>query len=96
VLIAKTEKCKIKKFTDFTVWLNACSTALHVYKKRYLRINAVAQPIDLDPAPPQNEPVSPVNDPIENEQLQAPNLDLDVILLFILVFVCIVACFLRV
>jgi hypothetical protein len=41
----------------------------------------------LIPAPPQNEPVSPVNDPIENEQLQAPNLDLDVILLFIFVFV---------
>jgi hypothetical protein len=57
-----------------------------------LQIKAVAQPIDLDSAPPQNEPVSPVNDPIENEQLQAPNLDLDVILLFILVFVCIVAC----
>ena len=94
MLIAKTEKCKIKKFTGFTVWLNACSTSLHVYKKRYLQINAVAQPIDLDSAPPQNEPVSPVNDPIENEQLQAPNLD--VILLFILVFVCIVACFLRV
>jgi hypothetical protein len=54
---------------------------------------AVAQPIDLDPAPPQNEPVSPVNDPIENEQLQAPNLDL--ILLFIFVFVCIVVCLLR-
>jgi hypothetical protein len=53
---------------------------------------AVAQPIDLDPAPPQNEPVSPVNDPIENEQLQAPNLDL--ILLFI--FVCNVVCLLRV
>ena len=29
--------------------------------------NAVAQPIDLDPAPPQNELVSPVNDPVENE-----------------------------
>jgi hypothetical protein len=94
VLIAKTEKCKIKIFTDFTVWLNVCSTSSHVYKKRYLRINAVAQPIDLNSAPPQNETVSPVNDPIENEQLQAPNLDL--ILLFILVFVCIVACFLPV
>jgi hypothetical protein len=58
--------------------------------------NADAQPIDLDPAPPQNEPVLPVNDPIENEQLQAANLDLDVILLFIFVFVCIVVCLLRV
>jgi hypothetical protein len=58
--------------------------------------NAVGQPIDLDPAPPQNEPVSPVNDPIENEELQAANLDLDVILLFIFVFVCIVVCLLRV
>ena len=56
---------------------------------------AVAQPIDPDPAPPQNEPVSPVNDLIENEQLQAPNLDLDVILSFIFVFVCIVVCLLR-
>ena len=68
VLIAKTEKCKIKKFTGFTVWLNACSTSLHVYKKIYLQMLLPNRLILI----PLRLRMNQVNDPIENEQLQAP------------------------
>ena len=51
---------------------------------------AAAQPIDVDLALPRYDPVPPVNNPqVDNEQLQAPNLE---VLLFILygIFCCVV------